>query len=299
MSLMNMLRFFRDGKLKVVWEYHVNGIIWRLLFSGNDRIVGEDRDQHSKRVSFFCLDARSGKPLWEDLRMDEQWWITIELIGEGVLFLNEFVRPDLPEQGKIYAVDLETGSLLWKNSELKILFVAGAQVYAVRELFDRRIYYALDVRSGERVSEFEDGAEQINLLREEWKSTVEEGMLFPEILTEQSRHFNLVHSIVTSRYGADGMKGPVDFIHFGKYVLIGFHRFLPTPSRAIDTQPNTREGMMENRFLIVEADSRKIVLEETLNKKVPNPAPNSFFVQGDLAYYIRDKQHLVAIQLKT
>jgi len=296
---MSLLSFFRNGKLKPNWEYHVKGIIWRVLFSGNDRIVGEDRDQQSKSVSFFCLNARSGEVLWEGLRLDEHWWVAIELIRDGVLFITEFVRPDLPELGKIYAVDLETGKVLWTNSELKMLFVAGSRVYASRELFERRVYYALDLRTGEHVGELGGDAEQIYLLKEEGGSTSEEGLLFPEVLTEQSHDHALVHSIVSLRCKEGNIKGPVEFIHFGKYILVSFHQLILSASGFIDTRAKTQDGMVNNQFLIVDADSRKILFQETLNLKSPNPVPDSFFVKDDLVYFIREKQHLVAIRLRT
>ena len=288
---MNLLAFFRNGKLKPEWEYRVKGILWRLLFSGNERIVGEDRDDQSKSVSFFCVDAKSGKLLWEGLRMDEPWWITIEVVREGVLFMNEFVKPDLPVQGKIYAVDIETGKVLWTNAELKMLFIAGSRVYAVRDFFERRVYYALDLRTGELVSEFGSDADQIHLLREEERSTSEEGLLFPETLTKQSRDYSIVHPIVSRRCDEENIKGPVEFIHLGKYVLMSFHQFT-------DTQRRTQDGMVDNRLLIVDSVSQKIVYEELLNRKAVNPAPDSFFVKDDLVYFIREKQHLVAIRLR-
>lgn len=288
---MRLLAFFRNGKLAPDWEYHVKGIIWRTLFSEDDRIVGEDRDQQTKSVTFFCLDAKSGKVLWEDVRLDEPWWVSIELISGGVVFINGFVKPDLPEPGKIYAVDGESGKPLWANSELKMLFVAGGRVYAQRELFDRRLYCALDLRTGDLVSEFGTDTEQIDLLREEGRSPSIRGLVFPEILTEHSHDYAFVRPILTRRCNEGKIKGPIEFIHFGKFILISFHEL-------IDAQVKNGEGRLDNRFLIVDGDSQKVVFEETLNRKAAGAAPDSFFMKDDRVYFIREKKHLVAIRLR-
>lgn len=295
---MRYLPFFRQSKLKPTWEYRVEGVIWRLLCSSDNRIVGEDRDQRLKSVSFFCLEAQSGEPLWEGLRLDESWWISIELIQDGVLFINEFIKPDLPEQGKIHAIDVETGKLLWTNSELNMLFVAGGRVYASRALFDRHLYFALDLKTGQLVSEFGSDARQIDHFRVEERSTTEEGLIFPEGLTEQSQDYALVRPIVAGQCKQEDLRGPVEYIHSSKHILISFHETSPTVPSLIGSHKKIHDGRVDNRFFIVDADSQKVLFEETLNHAVSNPVPDSFFMKNDVVYFIREKEHLVAIRLR-
>src|SRR5450759_102613 len=110
---MNISSLFQKKQLKPAWSYTTEGVLWRLLFSETNFIVGEDRDTEKKEVSFFCLNASNGDVLWKDISFAEPWWIGIEGIVHGKVFLHGFKKPDMPEHGRIIAVDLGTGRELW------------------------------------------------------------------------------------------------------------------------------------------------------------------------------------------
>ena len=73
--LMNLFSLFASNKLKPHWLYSTDNILWRIMFSHNGIIIGEDRNTETKMVTFFCLDASNGKPLWKNKTFNEQWWI--------------------------------------------------------------------------------------------------------------------------------------------------------------------------------------------------------------------------------
>lgn len=289
---MRLLSFFRNGRLKPSWEYQARGIIWRILFSDSGRITGEDRDPEGKTVSFFGLDARSGRVLWQDVRLDEPWWISMGAIHHDVLLINEFVKPDLPEHGRIYAVDVETGRLLWSNADIKMLFVSESHVYASRETFQRTLYSALDLRTGRTASDFGTDEAPVMLAKQRGRATLEETLIFPEALTEQSGEFARIHSIVSRRIGEGQLKGSVEFIKTGKYFLLSFYHYG-------DAKARIEDGLTDNRLLVVESDSGTVVFEDRLNVGVSSPVPDSFFVKDSILYFIRSKRLLVAVRLES
>ena len=106
------MRLFSTKKKETIapiWEFTARGIIWRLLLSENGFFVGEERNLESKTVSFFCLDQRSGSPLWNDRTFPEHWWISLEATHKNIVFIHEFVSPDMPrrwiDDGLVRVVD--------------------------------------------------------------------------------------------------------------------------------------------------------------------------------------------------
>ncbi len=55
---MNISSLFQQRQLKPSWSYTTSGVLWRLLFSETNFIVGEDRDTATKQVSFFLFKCR-------------------------------------------------------------------------------------------------------------------------------------------------------------------------------------------------------------------------------------------------
>ncbi len=180
-----------------------------------------------------------------------------------------------------------------------MLFVQGNLVYAFRELFDRRVYCALELQSGKLVSEFGSDAAEIDRLKAKGGPTTEEDLIFPEVLAERSPDHAVVYRTVLSRCREEDLRGPIEFLRCGKYVLMSFHQSTRRARRFIEPSTDNLDGLVDNRFVIVEENSGKIVYEETLNSKSPNPVPDSFFVKNNVVYFIREKQQLVATLLRT
>src|SRR5258707_14789953 len=109
----------KSKEVTVAWQYTTKGNLWRLFPSASGHIVLEDRNVERKEVSFACLDHQTGKVFWADVQFQERWWISIDSICSGVLFLHEYASPDMPDHKKIYAVDLSSGVLIWSNQAMK------------------------------------------------------------------------------------------------------------------------------------------------------------------------------------
>src|ERR1041385_7071151 len=138
----------RNNQVKVAWLFKAKGMIWRLLPTTDGYFVGEDRTLDNKKTTFFCIDQKSGEVRWQNVSFGEDWWISLEVIHDDIVFLHEYAVPSMPEHKKIFALSLPTGKLLWSNDTLKFEFVAGEHVYASRETFEARIFFELDVGTG-------------------------------------------------------------------------------------------------------------------------------------------------------
>ena len=86
---MSYSRASTRARLSPAWNYVVAGVIWRVSPDGSGHLIGEERDPERRAVVFFCLNASDGTVLWEHLRMDDEWWVGNEVVGD----VNVLIHP--------------------------------------------------------------------------------------------------------------------------------------------------------------------------------------------------------------
>lgn len=286
---MKIFSLFQSDQRSPAWTYTPQGLIWRILFSDSGRIFGESRDHEQKRVSFFCLDEQTGMPAWEGRELEEQWWIGIEAVQHDVLLLHEFAKPDLPEHKRIKALDGATGELLWKNDELTYWFGYRETVYAYKDLFERRVGYALNIRTGEILQTFDESFEELRQVR---TLAMDEqgpgGVLFPEIL-EKDGVDPAVATLLHSAIGGTRLTGAIEFIREQGYLVFNYH--VPEPGAGPEAP------MYSNRLSVIDMHEGKRVFTAVLAGQVRAFIPDSFFVKYPYVFFVKDQTTLTAVKI--
>jgi outer membrane protein assembly factor BamB len=131
------------------WDFKASGIIWKVLPCSGRLIVGEERDPVKKTVSLFCVALDDGSVRWKGRKLGEDWWTGIETIHRGVIIVHEYPVPSMPEHRNIIAIDASSGERIWENRDLAFAFASGGTVCGSRELFDRRVFFEVDIVTGE------------------------------------------------------------------------------------------------------------------------------------------------------
>jgi len=286
---MRLFSLFTNGRIKPAWQFEATGQLWRILFSGAGRIVGEDRDEEKKEVTFFCLDEFSGEVLWSGVRFEEQWWIGIETFYDGIVYLHEYIKPDLPQHKKIIALDLESGRLLWRNDELEPLFVAGDKFLAVRSSFEKRVVYELHPVTGSIEKELSEGDESFDLTRRQ-SDVSQQGFVFPEVFGVGVEHESELMDIVLSHCDLRRVVGSIEYVHQSGLLFFNYHE------RASSSSADS--PILQNLFKVVNTKKNRLLHSEVLNEKASAPTPDSFFLKGGQLIYIKDKKILVAFRLE-
>jgi outer membrane protein assembly factor BamB len=270
------------------WQFQTAGQVWRILFSDSGRIVGEDRDDEKKEVTFFCLDEVSGEMLWRGVKFDERWWIGIETIYAGIVYLHEYVKPDLPQHQKIIALDIQTGKLLWRNDELQPLFVTGGKFYAAKSSFERRVFYELNPATGEVERELSEGNENPLFLRER-EGVLHQDFTFPEVLGRGPSGESELELTMRSYCEPDKVVGNIEYVHRDDLLFFNYHE----RSSPLSVDP----PILKNTFIVVSMKRSRALYSEVLNEKVHAPTPDSFFLKDSQLFYVKNKSLLVAIRL--
>jgi len=279
---------FRSKKLKPIWEFSTGVLIWRIFISSQNTIVGETRNQAARSTSFFCVDARTGKPLWKEIEFDELWWIGIETVYDEWIILHKFARPDMPEHRGIYIVELATGELLWRNDDLTYWFVDDQKLYAYKYIFEKRLGYEIDINTGTILNEYADNLDPLHELRIQVLQKESEGMqgkIFPELYSHGQ--FNSDVAVVIHQItGGNALEGWIEYLHRSNILLVSYYR----------EEISSKSATLENILTVYDTKRREKRFDEILAKNVQVPSPDTFFVKDEFMYFIKNQNTLTALQ---
>ena len=285
---MNWFAGLKTKKLSVAWEYTTKGNLWRLLPSGSGHIVIEDRDIQQKSVSFACLDYATGNVLWKDVQLSEKWWITIEAIHRDVLFLHEYVSPDMPEHKKIFAVDINTGRTRWSNPDMKFFFAHEDSVYAAKVEYEQRRFYEIDLRNGAVLQEVDD--QYLGVLRETVTTNSQQHVDFPRAVNSEYAEDELLKISVQKATAKKNNISFVEYLNLKDYYIFGYYENMSF---------NPSQQMFRQYLTIVEKENGKMHFNDIVNNNVVMAVPDTFFGMGSYVYYVKNKNTLRAINLST
>ncbi len=234
------------------------------------------------------MNAANGDVLWRNISFGEPWWIGIEGIAYDKVFLHGFKKPDMPEHGKIVAVDLGTGRELWKNDDYAFLYATSDRVMAFRDLFERRLYYELNAATGELIQELKELPADL----EDKKTTSRnrDNFTFPESLTDAAAEFPIIVPMIDRYCDRSAIRGQVEYLRSNGKLVFNVHVI-----HGHDEAKNL--DILQNRLCIIDEASGKQVYADILNSSTPAAVPDSFFVDDATVYYIKDKNTLVAVPL--
>jgi hypothetical protein len=252
-------------------------------------IVGEVRNQEAKLVSFFSVDAVSGTPRFEDKTFSELWWMGIEDVAQDVLLLHKFAAPDLPEHKGLVAVDLLTGAQKWAQDDVTYWFVFENSVFAHKTMFDKRVAYELDLQTGTILAEYGQDAEH-SLLDKRLSALGqnEAELVFPSTIEPEAAGTK-ESTMIKKELPRVGIRGNVEFLTVADHLL--FDYYVANERSTGDVQT------LNNYFKILDIPKGKVIYADILSRDARVALSDSFFVRGNVAYYVKNQKTLTAVKL--
>jgi hypothetical protein len=265
------------------WTWSRGVAVWRMRLSGGGHILLELRDHDARRAWFACLDERSGATLWEDLQLSEPWWVGVEDMEAGRMYLHGFRKPDMPQHVGIWAYDLDSGESLWKNEDLAFFLARGDTVYAMREQFEGLHFFSLDARDGSVTGQLGTDSSALSALREEMNTEDRyREYEYPESASAGSLPAELQAACAAlSRTAVDG---GFDLLLSGRVLLAAWHE---------------QSGDDLEQFVgAVQPHDGAVLLRQRINSGLPAVNMDSFFVKSGTMFFIRDGHELNAFHLE-
>ncbi len=284
---MSIFSPFAEHRLRTSWRYTCPGILWRMLFSPGGFLVGEIRNPEMQRTTFFCLDERSGKVSWEGKSLAEPWWVGIEAVLDQVILFHTYVKPDMPQHRGISGWDLRHGEQLWERPRDIFQLAHDGLVYTAQEGFEQRRFFAVDAFSGEVRSDLGADSTRINELR----AAIDEDeaykqFSYPEQIAEPAQALARLGLEGIPGFEAAAIEGSIDLLEFPPCAILSWH----------ERGKKGEEGLSQ-KLAILEKESGRQLFADTLQEKIPFPGQDSFFMKGEMLYFVKDLAILTAIDL--
>jgi hypothetical protein len=272
-------------KLKKNYKFDNGRQIWRIIPTNSGKLIIEEREPEKKQVYFHYLELGSGKKILSNFQLDDSFWVGVEAVHGDIIYFHKFAKPDMPKHRGIFAYDFVKKDFLWKNHELIFLFLYKDKLYAYKDKFEGRDYYAINPSTGEIVEDVGSNYELINRLRDESiKEEENKGYLFPEVFEADSETDDRVNEFIKALRNDFVVSGKVEYLLKDQLLLMSFH------------EANSK-GSLNNLFKAVDLSTGKYILEEVINKETSLFLTDSFFVKDDLLFLLFGKTRLVVYKI--
>lgn len=244
--------------LSLIFSIKFGGIIWKIeLNDKNGLIAIESRSLDSKKTSFSVINYKTGEILIKEKIFQETWNLNLAYIAEKNLILTAYGQPGSPESKGILSVNIKDAELLWEHYNLSLNKAndEGLQVYDPR-INPRRLSWISHIK-GEDIAE-SDKIEHNN-----------DTLIYPELKNQY-----LIP----------------DFILRGE--IIGDLSVLSVQNLTINSFHEKVQNNIQQRLLVYQDDT--ILLDEILISGIQKLQPESFFMQKNHLFYIRNKNEIVS-----
>jgi hypothetical protein len=263
-------------RLKTLWEFRAQGILFRIHPPVEGRMLGEDRDPEKKTLGFFCLDSSSGKTLWRDRVYDEGWWTGIDAIDRDLAVLHGFERPEMPGRKGMRVIGMENGDTLWANTAYTLVQVGRDSFLVGKQELTGGTLLRVDRRTGAVLPEradipFEEPGEDVIHVGFPHRFEPAE---YPAVADE-------VRKIVP------GAIEPMEVYPEGSRLVLSLHEPFGTPAQ-------TR---YRHRILVMERERGEVLYNDIIARNAAGFVSDAFFVSAGRLYYVRERQTLVAVPL--
>ena len=289
---MSFKKMFNKNELKPYFKFNQNGNIWRLFFNNADFVAGETRDIRTKQAYLFTYDVLNKREYLRNFQFDEKWWFAIDALADETIIVSNFQKPEMPEHRGFKVLDIRTGKVLWENIEYEFFFASDEYIFAVKQLFESRVIFKLNLKDGSVLSEYRgEDIESITILKSENDLKIYEGLINTEIMGIQDSYLKGKYPAVFDKLAKLKKEGEVEYIEMEKYLILNHHSI-----KGINLK-DLNESVLTNTLEIYNSETSMLEFEDILNKNTSSYVPDSFFIRNNYLFYIKEKSELVCIKL--
>jgi outer membrane protein assembly factor BamB len=263
----------------------VEGVVWRVVPTNAGVFVGEDRNLKTKQVSFFCINQTTGEVLWKEISFDERWWIGIEAVCSDRVLLHGFSKPDMPDHKKILALDLFTGRTVWSNDDMRFILAVEDSVFASKDTANGRMIFELNLQTGSILRSLENDHEVLNAAKARMEMLLNDEPEFPMPMNESFAQDEPTFSLVHRHCRSDDTVAPIEIVDRNNLIFCSYH------------EKSNMDGGLKNVLKIVDRSDGELMFAETLDHNLQNTVPDSFFLQGNMLYFVKDRSSLTALSI--
>lgn len=244
--------------LKKSLFHKINGLIWKIQTNENRALLSiESRNFDLKQVAFTVLNFESGEVYFKEKVFEECWKLNLAYTGEENLILNSYEQAESPESKGIMSVNIRNGDVFWERYNLSLDYADANSLKVFDPKISPRRYNWMSHLSGETIAE----PENINLVS-------------PNILYPQPENWAVPPSFIS---GIE-IIGEVFTLTYNAKQFVSFHE--------------KADNKIQQRILVYQEDM--ILHDNILIMDIQKLQPESFFIQKNHLFYIRNKNEIVS-----
>jgi len=270
-------------KLKKLFSFTNKKQIWRLMISNSSLLVIETRDTEKKEVHYHCYDLLSGKAIFKDFQFDEKFWIGIEAVHNDIIIFHKFGKPDMPEHKQVIAFDIATKKIIWQNEEFSFLTIYENKIYVFKQMFEGRMFFALDISTGKVVEELGTDVNKIHPIL--YAAREEED--FSQYKYPEKKFEDLpphIEKLIRKETNGHSIVDKVEFTLYDDLLMFNFHSL-------------KANNLINNNFAVYNFKKSKKIISTTINKGLNAYVPDSFFCYKNLLLLLKNKTELEVFKI--
>jgi hypothetical protein len=273
-------------KLKKNIKFKDGNQVFRILVSGNDKLVIETRDTESKEAFYHVMDLNTGKKVFRDFQLDEKFWVGIEKIVDDTILFHKYAKPDMPGHSGIIAVSINEKKILWQDDNAEFIAARNDRIYCSRKSFGFTEFIALNISTGEELEKLGRDEKIAERLKAEADSSEDySDYIFPEKFNAESADKTVESTILGYIKNLD-ITGDIEYSVAGDLLITNFHYLS-------DNQAIT------NRLIAFDNSTQKELLNIVLIQNAAMFVPDSFFIYKNSLILIKEKKEVFTYKIVT
>lgn len=256
--------------MEKVINHNFKGKIWNTTFSEEFCVV-EIRDELTRQVTFACINLLTNNVLWEDIRPEKSWWLSLVGIFDGYLFLHKYSSNQKPEPEGLLILNVETGDTIERLSDW-IFFKYFNSLLTVYQLQNNEpVYMNVDLKKNR------DGENCVSQNLSIEKSPTE---FLPIHYPEDSPHFSTIYKFLYRLLNIDAVKA-VDYLEIGTKIIISYYIYIDKSFL---------------NYILVANRTRQILLNDLI-AETEGIGIDTFTVKSDTLLYVKNQTQFIGYRL--
>jgi hypothetical protein len=271
-------------KLKKNIKFKDGNQVFRILVSGNDKLIIETRNTEAKEAFYHAMDLTTGKKVFRNFQLEEKFWLGIEKIIDDTIIFHKYAKPDMPGHSGITAVGINEKQILWKNDNAEFIAAENDKIYCARKSFGLTEIIALKLSTGEEIEMLGRDEKIAERLKADADNSEDySDYIFPEKFIPDNTDKNIESILMEYTRDLD-VTGDIEHTVFDDLLISNFHY--------------ASEGnKLINRLVAYDNSSKRELLNIVLNSDAVMFVPDSFFIYKNSLILIKEKKEVFTYKI--
>lgn len=267
--------------LSANFSFCFDGKIWNMLLdSQSGTLILEIREEDKHQVSFTAIDLNSGEVLWDGLQFEDNWWVGMTLLTQGILILRTFADNADPEPKGLIAFDILKKEVCWSKIDFVFVKIYEDKIIGFVRHDEERIFQAIGLTDGvvesiDEASVFEPSNHNEKLIEHSWPLT------YPLHYVEGTEYFETCKTFLYNRLHLEAVKA-IEYLEIENRIFISFY---------------AKDGVRMVNYLLVIDLSGEIVFKEIIQKNINAIGLQTFFIVKNQVIFVKEKNEIFSFNL--